>query len=297
MKKRDFKTDVENGLYTKADGISSLIPYELNGIYYAVGINTEPLLKNYIAAAIVTYQNSDKKAKFKKVIKKINKETCLEDYSSETLAIKFGSIRQIAIENVFTASQIISNYSKWCKRKDISYNPFFQFFTTSMNRLQASFKAAVILLNHGFFVEAIPIYRLIFEQLAFGAFLLCETDEDKIMKNQVQKNVSHLKTVLDDERIGKLYSYLSSEAHLEPKEIDKYVFYDENDNSIVVKNRSGIECDKETGTLLFLIEIYGEIIWQGLNYFGFTVPNKSYFEDWYNMYRTLTDSLYASLEK
>ena len=44
-------------------------------------------------------------------------------------------------------------------------------FTVSMGRLYTSFKAAVSLLDNGFFIEVTPVFRLILEQLAWGLFV------------------------------------------------------------------------------------------------------------------------------
>lgn len=293
MKERDFKTDVENRLYTSNDNFFSLIPYELNGCFYAVDVNANPLLRSYIAASIATYQNRDKGVSVDEIFGSIDTK---EDNFDEDPVIQLGILRHVIVENAFTTSQIIKNYCKWCADAAIQKNTFFQIFMTSMARLQNSFKAAVVLLNHGFFVEVIPLFRLILEQIAFGAYLLCETDKDKIIDNQVQKNISHLKTVLGNNHIGKFYNYLSGEAHLEPKEINKYVFYSESDKALVIKNRSGIECAAETDNLLFLMKLYGEIVWKGLNYFGFTTPGVKYFEDWYIFQQELISCLHNSFK-
>ena len=52
--------------------------------------------------------------------------------------------------------------------------------------------------------------------------------------------------------------------------VSKYAFYSESDKALVIKNRSGIECTAETDNLLFLMKLYDEIVWKGLNYFGLT---------------------------
>lgn len=290
---RDFKSDIKNKLYTNNDGISSMIPYHSHGINYALDLKAEPLLRAYFVSAIIAYINRKEGLKFDDIINTVD----LEDFSDEKSCSYYENLREMVLEEAYTISQIIKNYSLWGLNDKNKSNPFFTIFTTCMHRLQVTFKAAVSLLNSGFFIEVIPIYRLILEQLAFGAFLLIETNPEKIKVNQVQKNISHLKTALNNEYIGKFYNYLSSEAHLEPKEIGKYTLIDINEKSLSVKNRSGIECDKETGNLLFLLEIYGKIVWKGLNYFGFTTPGEDYFRDWYKSHRTSTSFLRIYLKE
>ena len=140
-------------------------------------------------AAILTYHDRDKGAKFDEVLKVLS----LEDYSNEKTVTAFESIRQIVVSEAYTISQIIKNYSIWGTDESLKKNPFFVYFVSSMSRLQVSFQVAVTLLNSGFFVELIPIYRLILEQLAFGAFLLTETDPQKIEKNSITRDIKYLK--------------------------------------------------------------------------------------------------------
>ena len=78
--------------------------------------------------------------------------------------------------------------------------------------------------------------------------------------------------------------------------VSKYAFYSESDKALVIKNCSGIECTAETDNLLFLMKLYGEIVWKGLNYFGFTTPGVKYFEDWYNSQQELTSCLHNRLK-
>ena len=249
--KRDFKTDIENKLYTNPVSISSLKPYQTDGTLYALDLNADSLLKSYFVAGILAYNDRDKGAIFDEVLKELN----LEDYSDEKSVTVFESIRQAVVSEAYTTSQIIKNYSMWGTDESLKKNPFFVYFVSSMSRLQVSFQVAVTLLNSGFFVEVIPIYRLILEQLAFGAFLLTETDPQKIEKNNITRDITLLKDFLNNDQIGKFYGYLSSGAHLDPKEFKKFVFRS-NEATLAIKNRSGRECDIETGNLIFLLRIY-----------------------------------------
>lgn len=290
--KRDFKTDIENKVYTNPDSISSLKPFQTDGTFYALDLNADPLLKAYFVAGILTYNDRDKGAKFDEVLKELN----LEEYSDEKSVTAFESIRQAVVSEAYTTSQIIKNYSMWGTDERLKKNPFFVYFVSSMSRLQVSFQVAVALLNCGYFVEVIPIYRLILEQLAFGAYLLTESAPEKIEKNKITKNITLLGDFLNNDQIGKFYGYLSSGAHLDPREIKKYVFRS-NETTLAIKNRSGRECDIETGNLVFLLKLYGDIVWKGLNHFGFNTPDRSYFCDWYNHLCNTVDQLFERLKK
>lgn len=291
--KRDFKTDKENRVYANPESVSSLKPFQTDGTFYALDLNADPLLRAYFVAAILTYHDRDKGAKFDEVLKVLS----LEDYSDEKTVTSFESIRQAVVSEAYTISQIIKNYSIWGTDESLKKNPFFVYFVSSMSRLQVSFQVAVTLLNSGFFVEVIPIYRLILEQLAFGAYLLTETDPEKIEENNITRNIKHLKELYNkNDEIGRFYHYLSSGAHLDPKEIGKYICLSD-EKTLAVKNRSGKECDIETGNLIFLLSIYRDIVWKGLNHFGFTTPDKSYFYDWFNHLCNTVNQLFERFKK
>lgn len=291
--KRDFKTDIENKVYTNPDSISSLKPFQTDGTFYALDLNADPLLKAYFVAGILTYNDRDKGAKFDEVLKELN----LEEYSDEKSVTAFESIRQAVVSEAYTTSQIIKNYSMWGTDERLKKNPFFVYFVSSMSRLQVSFQVAVALLNCGYFVEVIPIYRLILEQLAFGAYLLTETDPEKIEKNSITGDIKHLKEFYNKkDEIGRVYNYLSRGAHLDPKELRKYIVLS-NETTLAVKNRSGKVCDNETEGLIFLLKIYGDVVFIGQNYFGFTSPDRSYFLDWYNYFCNTVEQLNERFKK
>lgn len=274
--KRDYKTDVENRMYKDKDKISSLIPYLYEGVPYALDLNAEPLLRAYIVSAIIAYQERNNNIAFEDILASRD----IADLSDENSRSQFEVIRYIVVEEAYTTSRIVANYHTWNFSSE-SNGLARQLFTASMTRLYTSFKAAVSLLNNGFFVEVAPVFRLILEQLAWGCYLLHETDEVKISENKVHENIGYLKKTLNDDRFGKLYGYLSDEAHLKPKEIGKYLEVKEEENSIGIKDRSGKACKEETTRLFLLLEAYGRVVWAGMNHFGFPEVDESYFRDWY----------------
>lgn len=212
--KRDFMKDVESGIYHNTDAIASLIPYLLNDTAYALALNTPPALRQHIAAAIFKYENPDD------CYEDILNEVDVANYSDENSYSPHDMVIHIIIEHAITTSRVLSNYNMWCLNTIGGLGK--ELFFVSMIRIVSSFQSAAILLRHGFYVEVMSIFRMILEQLAWGCYLIKETDETKIPKNRTQNNTKYLKEVLGDD-FGKLYGHLSSEAHLEPKEIGKYL--------------------------------------------------------------------------
>lgn len=268
--KKDLKTDIENGKYKNNDNIASLIPYLLEGVGYSLQIDAKPLLRKYMAAAIYKYKQED--VDFEDILEDMD----IEDFSDENSFSQHEMVRHVIVDCAVGNTKIIDEYIKSNKVQKSNKDLFF----VALGRLSTSFKAATLLLNNGFFVEVVSILRLIIEQLAWGSFLLVEEDETKIIKNRTQSNVRFLKEQLG-ENYGTLYGYLSSEAHLEPKEIGKYLRKDEEEQ-IVVRDRSGKECEGETRTLLVLLDGYCKLLWKGMNHFGIVEEEKEYYTEWHN---------------
>ena len=170
--KRDFKSDVEKGIYTNNDNIALLIPYLLEGTAYSLQIDAKPLLRKYIAAAIFKYR--DKEVPYENILNGID----ILGYSDENSCSQFEMVRHIIVDNAVMANKIIGSYYE----DNGENNLMKQLFVLSLGRLSTSFKSAALLLNNGFFVEVISIFRLIIEQLAWGCYLMTEKDESKIEK-------------------------------------------------------------------------------------------------------------------
>lgn len=282
--KKDLKTDIENGKYKNNDNIASLIPYLLEGVGYSLQIDAKPLLRKYMAAAIYKYKQED--VDFEDILEDMD----IEDFSDENSFSQHEMVRHVIVDCAVRNTKIVDEYLKSNKVKKSNKDLFF----VAMGRLSTSFKAATLLLNNGFFVEVVSILRLIIEQLAWGSFLLVEEDETKIIKNRTQSNVRFLKEQLG-EQYGTLYGYLSSEAHLEPKEIGKYLRKDEEEQ-IVVRDRSGKECEGETRTLLVLLDGYCELLWKGMKHFGIVEKEKEYYTEWNDLNIDIVMAMEAVLE-
>lgn len=281
--RKDLKTDIESGKYKNNDNIASLIPYLLEGVGYSLQIDASPLLRKYIAAAIYKYKED---IDFEDILENMD----IEDFSDEKSYSQYEMVRHVIVDCAVRNTKIIDEYLKSSKVQKSNKDLFF----VALGRLSTSFKAATLLLNNGFFVEVVSILRLIIEQLAWGSFLLVEEDEEKIRKNRTQSNVGYLKEQLG-ENYGILYGYLSSEAHLEPKEIGKYLRKDEEEQ-IAVRDRSGKECEGETNTLLVLLDGYCELLWKGMNHFGIMEEEIEYYMDCHCLNKEIVISMKAVLE-
>ena len=281
--RKDLKTDIESEKYKNNDNIASLIPYLLEGVGYSLQIDASPLLRKYIAAAIYKYKEDND---FEDILENMD----IEDFSDEKSYSQYEMVRHVIVDCAVRNTKIIDEYLKSSKVQKSNKDLFF----VALGRLSTSFKAATLLLNNGFFVEVVFILRLIIEQLAWGSFLLVEEDEEKIRKNRTQSNVGYLKEQLG-ENYGILYGYLSSEAHLEPKEIEKYLRKDEEEQ-IAVRDRSGKECEGETNTLLVLLDGYCELLWKGMNHFGIMEEKIKYYTDCHCLNKKIVISMKAVLD-
>lgn len=267
--KRDFKKDIENGIYSNKDTIASLIPYSLDSITYALALDSSPILRKHIAAAIFKYENPDEC--YEDILNAID----VEKYSDENSYSPHDMVIHIIIAHATTSSLVLNNYNAWCLKETNGLSQ--ELFVAGMIRIVSSFQSAAILLRHGFYVEVMPIFRMILEQLAWGCYLIKETDESKISKNRTQSNTTYLKEILGND-FGRLYGHLSSEAHLEPSQIRKYVHAEKDE--IHIKVRSGKQCKDEVETLLLLLKAYGRVIYSGIEHFGIPDEFTSYYHDW-----------------
>ena len=264
------------GIIKKRSGICK-------GVGYSLQIDASPLLRKYIAAAIYKYKEDND---FEDILENMD----IEDFSDEKSYSQYEMVRHVIVDCAVRNTKIIDEYLKSSKVQKSNKDLFF----VALGRLSTSFKAATLLLNNGFFVEVVFILRLIIEQLAWGSFLLVEEDEEKIRKNRTQSNVGYLKEQLG-ENYGILYGYLSSEAHLEPKEIEKYLRKDEEEQ-IAVRDRSGKECEGETNTLLVLLDGYCELLWKGMNHFGIMEEEIEYYTDCHCLNKKIVISMKAVLD-
>ena len=146
-------------------------------------------------------------------------------------------------------------------------------FLISVIRLKASFEAAILLMNNGYFVELSSIFRLIVEQLSWGCYL-CSTDEIQTKSDinklkSPQQTISYLKSALQSNAYGQLYGMLSAETHLPVKEIMRYLNMGVGEGGIEIILQSGIADKDEISLLLLLTGIYTDVVRRGIKRFGF----------------------------
>ena len=166
-------------------------------------------------------------------------------------------------------------------------------FIISMTRLKASFDAAMLLMENGFFVEVSCVFRMILEQLSWGCYLFSIPELQSIQSikyeklvKQPQKTDGYLQTAMGEKRLGKLYGDLSAQAHLIPIEMMRYLEIDETSGKVDIVFRSKNQSEGEITTLLLLSLLYTEVTWKGINHFWFAAETphddfKNRYTDWY----------------
>lgn len=285
MNKRDFLAEFKNGEFMVEDTISNLIPYLLENVSYAIPVNSSKKLRKYFAAAIYKYNTTDDS--FEEILNQLHDENFTEQNAVSTNE----KICYLISSSVQIISKVIDNFGVDIKEEDINISAGENLFFLSASRLKETFKSAVILLQNGFFVEILPLFRLIHEQLCWLCYLLQETEEKNIFKNKTQSNVKYLKSVLGNEH-GKLYGQLSSEAHLEPETINKYIKIEED--KVYIKGRSGKKCSEEIPTLILLFETYVRVIYHGFKQIKLCSEKMEYYYDFINCELMTCDVLYKA---
>lgn len=127
-----------------------------------------------------------------------------------------------------------------------------------------------------------PIMRLIYEQLCWACYSIDESNSNNILNNWKTKNTRYIKEKINPE-YGKLYSILSSEAHMAPPEAGKYLSFDKKSNCSVI-GRSGSKAKKDIPIIIQLYQIYLEVFNYGIKHFSYDTAHyqellKNQFED------------------
>lgn len=287
--KRDLLEDLKNGKYNKRDNIADIIPYSLEGIPYGLPINASVELRKYITAAIFKYITPEED--FEDIVAGLD----LDSLSDKKNVATHDVITFAISDAVELTALILNDLFKTLYNNNYKITFGESLFYTSLFRLKESFKSAVILLRHGFFVEVITVYRLIYEQLCWACFVIDENCEDNIMHNKTTKNTKYLKEKINEE-YGKLYDYLSKEAHLVPKKINKYLLV--QDEGLNILGRSGEKCKKEIYNLILLYKIYTEVFKYSINeHFKLDEINKSYYNDFVESQLLMCSELAKSFNK
>lgn len=269
--KRDFLKDLKDGKYNKRDNIADIIPYTLEGIPYGLPINASADLRQNITAAI--FKHITPEVDFEDIVAELDLDGHSDEKNVETHDVITFTISNAVESTAYILHDLFQTLD------NNNYKTTFgeSLFYTSLFRLKESFKSAIILLRYGFFVEVIPIYRLIYEQLCWACFVIDENCEEEIMKNKTTRNTKFLKEKINKE-YGKLYDYLSKEAHLAPKIINKY--HSLNGDRVSILERSGKKSKIEIDNLILLFKIYTEVFKYSINeHFILDDVDKRYYND------------------
>lgn len=256
---RNAIDDLKNGKFSKRDEIADLEVYQLDGITYCLPINSTPKLRQYFATAILAYKhdaNFDEVLPFQNIEKYYDKE-----WIDGNLVVCFMLARGVdVLLNIITDfhNHLIETGTQ------LTFGEF-AFFNT-LARLRESFKSVLVLCNRGFFIEMMPIMRLIYEQLCWACYSIDETDYEKLNHNWKTKNTKYLKEKINPE-YGKLYSILSAESHMALPEMGKYLEIDESSMITTVKGRSAKKAKQDIPYIITLYRIFLEVFKYGVNHF------------------------------
>lgn len=256
---RNAKEDIESGKFNKRDEIADLQVYRLDGITYCLPINSSPKLRQYFATAILAYKND---AGFSEVLRSQD----IEEYKDEKwidgdLIVCFMLARGCDV----LLNIIVDFYNSLVKsvgKLSVGEIAYFN----ALTRLRESFKSVLILCDRGFFIEMMPIMRLIYEQLCWACYSIDETDIGKLNNNWKTKNTKYLKEKINLE-YGKLYSFLSNEAHMAPPEMGKYLEIDEKNIVVSVRGRSAKKAKEDIPYIIMLYHIFLQVFEYGVKHF------------------------------
>lgn len=269
---RDAIEDIKNGKFSKRDEIADLQVYQLEGITYCLPINSSPKLRQYFATAILAYKHNEDF----EVIRSLQD---IEKYEDEKWIDKELIVHFILARGVDVLLNIIIDFYNSLVKNGENLNVGEIAYFNTMARLRESFKSVLILCDRGFFIEMIPVMRLIYEQLCWACYSIDETDIEKLDNNWKTKNTKYLKEKINSE-YGKLYSFLSNEAHMAPPEMSKYLEFDEKNMVISVNGRSAKKAKRDIPHIIKLYHIFLEVFEYGVKHFP--KCEKSYYQELIN---------------
>ena len=264
-----------NNKVLKRDEIADLQVYQLEGITYCLPINSTPELRQYFATAIKAYKydaDFDEILLFEDIKKYQDKE-----YIDKDLVTCYMIAR--GVDNLL---DLINDFYCFLCRNDENFHIGEITYFNTMARLRESFKSTLILCYRGFYIEMMPIMRLIYEQLCWACYSIDESNSNNILNNWKTKNTRYIKEKINP-KYGRLYSFLSSEAHMAPPEARKYLSFDKKTNCSVI-GRSGSKAKKDIPIIIQLYQIYLEVFNYGIKHFSYDTAHyqellKNQFED------------------
>ncbi|MCR8660176.1 hypothetical protein [Paenibacillus endoradicis] len=235
--------------------IYKLIPYSLFDIQYSLATNASPQLKRQIHLALLAYKKND-----------YNYEN-VTDYLDEILDIDFSNDehtrRDYCIDGVVgLIIQVINTLKEKIEKQN---EPYILVYFNSMGRLRASFESSVVLLRYGYYIESSPVFRLIYEQIAWSHSIIGK-DIDEINKTKVTGQIKILNELIPNSK--KLYGKYSAEAHLDPSEISSYFIENSENNGVGHRYRSGERSKIKYYDIFFLSTLYCKSIYKFFEHIG-----------------------------
>ena len=283
---KDVINDFKNGKFGERDEIADLQVYQLEGITFCLPINSSPKLRQYFAAAIKSYVH---KADFEEVLLFEDiRNYDDKEWIDENLVVRFMIARSVDV-----LLNIINEFYNSLVEKEIEFSYGELAYFNTIARLRESFKSSIILCDRGFFIEIMPILRLIYEQLCWACYAIDETDNNKLNTNWKTKNTRFLKEKINPE-YGRLYSVLSDEAHMALPEMGKYLEVDEKNKIICVNGRSAKKAKEHIPYIITLYKINLEVFEYGLKHFEYS--DKEYFQELIDAQYYLIDMMKAILD-
>lgn len=228
--------------------IYKLIPYLLYDIPYSLPSNASPSLKRQVYLALMAYKNHDYNFE--------NIDRYLEDIDQIDFSLDEATLRDYCVDSVVgIIIQLIDVLKEVIQSSNEVYSLV---YFNAMGRLRASFECSIILLRNGYYIESSPVFRLIFEQIAW-AYSIIGKDRSEIENSKVTKQINILNELIPNS--SAMYGPYSQEAHLEPRKIGTYISIDEELSMVGHRYRSGEKSKEKYHDLFFLARLYCKSIY------------------------------------
>jgi len=228
--------------------IYKLIPYLLYDIPYSLPSNASPALRRQVHLALMAYKNDDYNFD--------NVSSYLEDIDNIDFSFDEATIRDYCVDSV--VGVIIQLVDVLKDVMQSSKEIYSLVYFNAMGRLRASFESSIILLRNGYYIESSPIFRLIFEQIAW-AYSIIGKDQSEIENSKVTQQINILNELIPNS--SAMYGPYSQEAHLDPRKIGTYISVDEELNMVGHRYRSGEKSKEKYYDLFFLARLYCKSIY------------------------------------
>lgn len=228
--------------YTNQEGMYDsfrLIPYTYQGIMYSLPTNASVRFKKHIQAAILSYIEGDYTFS--------NTFELVKDISIKNDILKDDRAMDSVVLLIKQMDDILKKIGTIKKIGPIYYS-------IAMRRLVSTYEGCLVLLRYGYFIESMPLFRLILEQISWSFAILDKNEEEIYKKGKATKYISCLEQIKPN--MTKLYGEYSEQAHLDLPGIREYVFVEKSNNTVGYKTRSGSKSKERYWDYLLVCELY-----------------------------------------